>query len=209
MESCGAFSLLAHEFLQDLGRRVWKATSQDGTYCQLIQRMSVAVRGNAASVLGSLTLLRFYYYMILLAKIILMFTYYLINTLFPLSSIFCLFYQINKYEVNFQYRFKNPYPPKTAETSRRNGKILDSARLTNDERRDLLSHSGVTGESPLYIWYDLCQFDTVKDAVIDCMSCLNLIATELKSRLLADPSKGGVLQMRDLAQALAVSGPLN
>ena len=107
---------------------------------------------------------------------------------------------------DFQYRFKNPYPPKTAETNRRNGKILDSASLTSDERKDLLKHSGVTGESLLYILYDLCQFDPVKDAVIDCMHaiCLNLIATELKGRLLADPGKGGVLQTRDLAQALIV-----
>ena len=97
----------------------------------------------------------------------------------------------NVYYDNFQYRFKNPYPPKTAETSRRNGKILDSARLTNDERRDLLNHSGVTGESPLYILYDLCQFDTVKDAVIDCMQAM--FATELKSMPLADPSKAKVL----------------
>ena len=47
---------------------------------------------------------------------------------------------------------------------------------------------------------------SIKDAVIDCMHaiCFNLIATELKSRPLADPSKTSILQMRDLAQALAV-----
>ena len=62
VETCGAFGPSAHDFLQDLGWRVRKATSDDDSYHHLVQRVFVAIqRGNAASVLGSLTdPLRFY-----------------------------------------------------------------------------------------------------------------------------------------------------
>lgn len=53
VETCGAFGPMAHDFLHDLGRRVKKATLEDGAYCQLIQRISIQ-RGNTASVFGSL-----------------------------------------------------------------------------------------------------------------------------------------------------------
>lgn len=107
---------------------------------------------------------------------------------------------------NFQYRFVNPCSKKTAEQNRTNGRKIDSNLTSDNERSDLMKHSGVTGESPLYILYDLCGFDPIKDAVIDVMHALplNLVATELKGRLLADPSKGGVLKVKNLSKALDV-----
>ena len=54
VETCGAFGPKAREFLRDLGRRIRKATSEDGAYWQLIQRISVAIqRGNVTSIVGS------------------------------------------------------------------------------------------------------------------------------------------------------------
>lgn len=116
----------------------------------------------------------------------------------------------------FQYRFWNPCPPRTAEQDRRNGQAADCA-ITAAERKRILKETGVTGESSFFRLYDLCGFDPVKDLVIDAMHAivLNLIRTELESRLLADlalnaslpaterdPKKGGVLSRADLIRAM-------
>ena len=55
IETCGTFGPEAKKFLQDLRRRLKRATLEDKAHQYLVQRISVAVqRGNAASVLGSM-----------------------------------------------------------------------------------------------------------------------------------------------------------
>ena len=120
------------------------------------------------------------------------------------------------YYGHFQFRFWNPYPPRTAQEDRQSGREADCA-TTVTERKRLSKESGVTGESIFYRLYDLCGFDPVKDLVIDAMHAivLNLIRTELEAHLLADlganadrnplerdPKIGGLLDRRSLAKAL-------
>ena len=55
VETCGTFGPQAGEFFRELGRRVRRATLEPNANEYLVQRISEAVlRGNAASVLGSL-----------------------------------------------------------------------------------------------------------------------------------------------------------
>ena len=56
VETCGTFGPQAGEFFREPGRRMRRATLEPNAYQYLVQRISVAVqRGNAASVLGSVT----------------------------------------------------------------------------------------------------------------------------------------------------------
>ena len=121
------------------------------------------------------------------------------------------------YYGNFQQRYRFPANDRDPASNRQYGRQADSASSCA-ERKRITRNTGVTGESIFYRFFDLCQFDPVRDAVIDVMHALalNLIRTELEDRLLADlganstlhsqerlVSNGELLDRNDLSEALS------
>lgn len=72
---------------------------------------------------------------------------------------------------------------------------MDSASSVT-ERKRLSKLSGLTGESILYRLYDLCNFDPVKDLVVDVMHSL-VLNLELENHLLAELGGNAGIAPRD------------
>lgn len=119
------------------------------------------------------------------------------------------------YYGHFQYRFRLPACPRTAQSNRPLAKEVDSA-ATEAERKRLAKQAGLTGETLLYQLHDLCGFDPVRDLVVDVMHALvlNLIRSELENHLIdlggnascpirdRHPQQGGLLSRSDLIKKL-------
>ena len=91
------------------------------------------------------------------------------------------------YYGNFQRRYRDPAQQRTAKTNCEYGEKVDGASNTAQQEK-INKEYGVTGVSILYCLYDLCQFDPVKDLMVDAMHAivLNLIRSELES-IYCDP----------------------
>ena len=109
------------------------------------------------------------------------------------------------YYGQFQYRYRFPVPHRTAEENRMLARQVD-VTVTAAEHTRLSKSADSTGETILYRLYDLCNFDPVRDLVVDVVHSLvlNLIRSELENHLLQGPDAltPAPLSHSDLAGAL-------